>query len=615
MRQKRAPDLGNTQTQMNDPLIGRQLANFRVERVLDRGGMAQVYYGHDIKLQRPVAIKVIDARYRDNPAYARRFVNEARVIAKWHHEHILQIYYADDEDGLYYYVMEYIDGQNLASVIASYSMDGELMPTDDVLQIGNAVANALDYAHGKGVIHRDVKPANILIARDGRVVLGDFGLALDLHDGSLGETFGTPHYISPEQASRSANAVPQSDLYSLGVILYEMLVGVVPFNDPSPTSVALQHITDPPPAPRSINPELSPEVEEVLLKALEKSPQDRYQSGSELMSALNASLAAKPTKAKPPLPPLPVGVPTIVSRPRSKDLLTKRVAPKALEEQVARQAADERPRDKKRKRKPQRFSLAWFLFFCFLFLGAFGFAWWQGWLQFGAFSKLTPLQIVPTAETKMGAAAASNTPTPLPTMPRSPTMTYTPLSSPTEVILPVENTITPLPSPTSTYTAVPTDTLAPMQTATRALTPTPTLLAGQELANLPFKLYYNENSLYFHNLSDITRSISGFTFERLDDNGEVLNFFGGWDWGVYYSNITPDRCMAIELYLSPPFLRPSECREPYLSKLNPPREDKRVFWTTQEGSHEFRVNWQGEEIGRCQTGTGVCEFSVPYYLP
>jgi serine/threonine-protein kinase len=304
---------------MNDPLIGRQLANFRVERVLGRGGMAQVYYGQDIKLQRPVAIKVIDARYRDKPAYAKRFVNEARVLAKWRHEHIIQIYYADDENGLYYYAMEYIDGQDLASIISSYAMDGELLPVDDVLQIGNAIADALDYAHKQGVIHRDVKPSNILVSGSGRVVLGDFGLALDQADGSLGETFGTPHYISPEQASRSANAIPQSDLYSLGVILFEMLVGVVPFNDPSPTSVALQHITEPPPSPRSINPDLSPETEKVLLKALEKSPQDRYQTGNELMNALESTLTVKSTKAKTPLPPLPVGVPTIASRPRSKD--------------------------------------------------------------------------------------------------------------------------------------------------------------------------------------------------------------------------------------------------------------------------------------------------------
>ena len=594
---------------MNDPLIGHQLANFRVERVLGRGGMAQVYYGQDIKLQRPVAIKVIDARYRDKPAYARRFVNEARVLAKWHHEHILQIYYADDEDGLYYYVMEYIDGQNLASIIASYSMDGELMPTDDVLQIGNAIASALDYAHRQGVIHRDVKPSNILVSRAGRVVLGDFGLALDLHDGSLGETFGTPHYISPEQASRSANAVPQSDLYSLGVILYEMLVGVVPFNDPSPTSVALQHITDPPPAPRSINPDLSPETEEVLLKALEKSPQDRYQTGSNFMSALNASLNAKPTKAKAPLPPLPVGVPTIVSRPHAKELLTRRIAPKVVEKRVSRQEANERLANKKRLRGSKRFSKAWFIFFSFLFLTIFGFAWLQGWFQPGAFSKLIPLQPVPIVETKTSTLTASNTPTMTP----SPTNTYAPSPSPTEIVPLIEDTATPTPLPTSTYTS--TYTPVPTTTSTATQTAMSTLVPGQVLENLPFKLYYNENSLYLHNLSRITRSISGFTFERLDDNGEVLNFFGGWDWGLYYPNITSDRCMAIELYLSPPFLRPSACRQPYLSKLGPPRDDERIFWTTQENSHEFRVLWQQKEIGRCQIGANVCEVFVPYYLP
>ena len=163
---------------MKDPLIGQQLANFRVESVLGRGGMAQVYYGQDIKLQRPVAIKVIDARYRDKPAYANRFVNEARVLAKWRHEHIIQIYYADDEDGLYYYVMEYIDGQNLGTILSSYAVDGELMPIPDVLHVGNAVADALDYAHKQGVIHRDVKPSNILVAKDGRVVQQECSMVL-----------------------------------------------------------------------------------------------------------------------------------------------------------------------------------------------------------------------------------------------------------------------------------------------------------------------------------------------------------------------------------------------------------------------------------------------------
>ncbi|MDX9991482.1 MAG: serine/threonine-protein kinase, partial [Anaerolineales bacterium] len=296
-----------------DPLLGRQLANFLIERVLGRGGMAQVYYGQDVKLQRPVAIKVIDARYRGKPAYAQRFVKEARAVARWRHENIIQIYYADDQDGLYYYAMEYIDGQDLASILAAYAAQGELMPAEDVLRIGRAIASALDYAHKHGVIHRDVKPSNIMVADDGRIVLGDFGLALDMQEGSSGEAFGTPHYISPEQARRSSEVVPQSDLYSLGVILFEMLTGVVPFDDPSPTSVALQHITQPPPAPRSLNPQLSEAVEAVLLKAIAKIPQERYQNGGALLAALAEALAqtnlsdANQPKILP-LPAIPAGV-------------------------------------------------------------------------------------------------------------------------------------------------------------------------------------------------------------------------------------------------------------------------------------------------------------------
>ncbi len=245
-------------------------------------------------------------------------------MARWRHENIIQIYYADDQDGLYFYAMEYIDGQDLATILASYAAQGELMPAAEVLRVTWAVASALDYAHKNGVIHRDVKPSNVLVANDGRIVLGDFGLALDMQEGSSGEAFGTPHYISPEQARRSSDVVPQSDLYSLGVILFEMLTGVVPFDDPSPTSIALQHITQPPPAPRTLNPQLGGPVEAVILKALSKSPQERYQSGAALVEALEQALALDSESAAAPailpLPPLPAGVlnaqtPTVAQRP------------------------------------------------------------------------------------------------------------------------------------------------------------------------------------------------------------------------------------------------------------------------------------------------------------
>jgi hypothetical protein len=144
-----------------------------------------------------------------------------------------------------------------------------------------------------------------------------------------------------------------------------------------------------------------------------------------------------------------------------------------------------------------------------------------------------------------------------------------------------------------------------------AIPANPTEFIVNETNGYRFRLYYDENSIYLHNLSNVSRSISGFTFERLNSEGDVLNFFGGWDWGRFYPNITPDSCMAIELYLSSPYLKPSECGEPYLSLLNPPRDAEKVFWTTQENSTEFRILWQQKELSRCKIGAGGCEFFVP----
>jgi serine/threonine protein kinase len=266
--------------------------------------MAQVYQGWDTRLERVVAIKVIDARFRKRPNYAARFLREARAVATWRHPHVVQVYYADEEAGLLYFVMEYIDGQDLGQILSQHTETETLMRQDDVLDLGRAIASALDYAHGKGIIHRDLKPSNVMVAKDGRIVLTDFGLALHVDQGTLGETFGSAHYIAPEQAESSANAVPQSDLYSLAVILYELLTGRIPFDDPSSLAVAIKHITEPPPPPRQINPQLSQQTEEVILKALSKAPSDRYASGHELVAALEQALRPGPIglQAQPPFP-------------------------------------------------------------------------------------------------------------------------------------------------------------------------------------------------------------------------------------------------------------------------------------------------------------------------
>jgi hypothetical protein len=342
------------------------------------------------------------------------------------------------------------------------------------------------------------------------------------------------------------------------------------------------------------------------------------------MTALKSALAVKKDIAKVPLPPPPVGVPTIVQKPLSKESVTRRVASRSAAEYAIPEEADRFSSKKPVKKEGQqtkRFTRPWLLFSALVLLGTIGFAWTQGWFRTGAFSNLIPFRpaesstpiVVPLTHTPI--ATETNTSQPEPTH----TRTVTPTRTATKVVVENTSTLTStptlLPSPTSTYTPAPTNTptASPAGTSTQAVLSTST--PGQELINLPFTLYYNENSLYFHNRSNITRSISGFTFERLDNQGEVLNFFGGWDWGIYYPNITPNRCMAIELYLSPPFVRPADCIQPYLSKLGPARDDDRIFWTAQENSSEFRVLWQEKEIGRCQIGAGICEVFVPYYAP
>ena len=303
-----------------DPLIGTTLANYRLERLLGRGGMASVYYGFDFQLQRPGAVKVIDERHSGETSYSARFVREARAMASWRHPNIPQIYQAGVENGIYFYVMEYIHGMDLEELLRQSVQKGELLPFEDVLRYGKAVAEALDYAHQNGAIHRDVKPSNVLIAADGRILLTDFGLVLEVAKGTQGEVFGSPLYIAPEQARNSADAVPQSDLYSLGVILYEMVVGRVPFEDQSSASLAIKHISLAPPPPRQLNPDLSPEVDAVLLRALRKKPLERYQTGKELMAALEAGIGGQfgGVKLLPAVVPPPATLPFLPFDPQDQ---------------------------------------------------------------------------------------------------------------------------------------------------------------------------------------------------------------------------------------------------------------------------------------------------------
>ncbi len=284
----------------DDSLINRKLDEYQIESLLGKGGMARVYRGIDVRLKRYVAIKVVDTPYREEQDYITRFEREAQVIAQLEHPNVVRLYRYGDEGGFLYMVMQYIDGADLATLLHGYRQDNEFMQPDEIIKVIGDVCRALDYVHSKGVVHRDIKPSNIMLDRQGNAILADFGLALLTEAGTLGETFGSPHYIAPEQVVSSAKAEARSDLYALGVILFEIFTGQVPFDDADPLELAMKHLSESPPLPHRLRPEISPQIEAVILKAMSKEKEDRYPSGAALMQDLQQAIAAPAPVEKPP---------------------------------------------------------------------------------------------------------------------------------------------------------------------------------------------------------------------------------------------------------------------------------------------------------------------------
>ena len=285
----------------DDSLLGQQLDEYRLEMLLGRGGMARVYRGLDRRLGRYAAVKVIDTPLRSDSEYIVRFEREAQAIARLDHPHIVRLYHYGEAQGLLYMAMQYVEGADLGFVLQTYRDDGEFIEPEEASRIIRQVCQALDYAHAHGVIHRDIKPSNIMLDKQGQVYLTDFGLALLTEIGTRGEIFGSPHYIAPEQAVSSAGAVPQSDLYSVGIILYEMRTGQPPFDADTALDIAMMHLSDPPPPPRELRPEISAPLENVILKILAKEPGERYPNGAALADALDQALAHPETKALTPI--------------------------------------------------------------------------------------------------------------------------------------------------------------------------------------------------------------------------------------------------------------------------------------------------------------------------
>jgi serine/threonine-protein kinase len=278
----------------DDPLIGKILGDYEIKRLLGKGGMSNVYLASDTSLDREAAIKVITLERDRAKELMKRFQREARVVSKLKHPNIITIYSYGTDEGTdtHYFAMEYVNGGTLTQKLGRHKNKNTYMEYDEIIAIMRQMADALDYAHAKGVIHRDIKPSNIMLEKDTeRAVLMDFGLLRDIvNDSTLGTAFGTPRYIAPEQAISSQQAVPASDLYSLAVVIFEMLTGKVPFDDESAMSLALSHITNPPPSPREVREDLPEEAANVILRALEKEPSARYPSAVEMVEALAEAL-------------------------------------------------------------------------------------------------------------------------------------------------------------------------------------------------------------------------------------------------------------------------------------------------------------------------------------
>jgi serine/threonine-protein kinase len=275
---------------------GENVGPYRIIEQLGSGGMATVFKAYHASLDRYVAIKVLHPAFKADPQFFERFKREARIVAKLEHPHIIPIYDFNEHKGEPYLVMRFIEGDTLKPTLT-----GQPMPPQQMLQLMRPVCQALAYAHQQGVLHRDIKPSNIMVTKDGNVFLTDFGLARMVQAGestlSQDMLVGTPQYISPEQAQGVKELDGRTDIYSLGVVLFEMCTGRVPFNADTPFATIHNHIYAPLPLPSAINPSIDPAVERLLLKALAKEPEDRFATATDLLSLLETTLAPQLTLA------------------------------------------------------------------------------------------------------------------------------------------------------------------------------------------------------------------------------------------------------------------------------------------------------------------------------
>lgn len=304
-------------------LLGRSFSGYKITEFISRGGMGLVYKAHQESLNRPVAIKILYPHLSADESFRERFTREAQSAAVLAHPNIVRVIDFGSHDEFEYMVMDFIDGESLRDLMVRLHEQGEILPLDRSIRILNEVGAALNYAHDRGFVHRDVKPGNILLTSDGRALLSDFGVVKATGMSQMthaGAVIGTPDYAAPEQSMDAANIGPAADQYSLGIVAYEMLTGRVPFQGQTPTHSWQLHMNTPPPPPTGFAPWIPPAAEIALMQALEKQPEDRHPSVVAFVERLTAGLAesstlagtvpgyspAQPVTGQPPtIPPVP----------------------------------------------------------------------------------------------------------------------------------------------------------------------------------------------------------------------------------------------------------------------------------------------------------------------
>ena len=268
----------------NDLIQGR----YRLQEPLGRGGMAEVWCARDERLDRPVAVKFLASQFHGDPEFLVRFFNEAQLVARLSHPNVTDVLDFGEYEERPYLVMEYVGGGALSD------LTGEPMLPERAAEIVSQAAWGAGAAHSAGMVHRDIKPANILLTEEGHAKLADFGIALARDAEQLtatGQAIGSPHYVSPEQAS-GRGCTSRSDVYSLGVVLYELITGKPPFDADNVTAIAIAHVESPPAPPSRHVPDLDPDLEAIVMRCLQKDPDERFEDGRALGAALEEPAAA-----------------------------------------------------------------------------------------------------------------------------------------------------------------------------------------------------------------------------------------------------------------------------------------------------------------------------------